>query len=202
MGPGGSNDINSPNYTGRATIGDAGIGNTSATTEQAIGGGTTSSTPELEVTLPTASIQMGVFSPNAPSTGTATFSIRTYLAKSYVVYTMGNPPTASNGRQILPLTTGGTSSPGTEQFGINLGANTAPSIGANPSQGNFGVGSVSNNYATTNNFRYNSGDAIAQSSASSGLTTYTISYLVNVNPATTPAGTYIFSQSIVVTSTF
>lgn len=207
MGPGGSNDVSSSNYTGRASIGDAALtsgntGNGSSTNNQTYSGNTTTANPELEVTLSAASLDMGVFSPNAPGTGTATFSVRTYLASGYVVYTIGNPPTSSSGRQLAPMTTGGTSSPGTEQFGINLVANTTPAIGSNLSQGEFGVGYVATNYATANNFRYNTGEVIARADSSSGLTTYTISYLININPATTPAGRYIFTQSIVVTSTY
>lgn len=210
MGPGGSSDVSSTNYTGRASIGDTALplnneGNADSTNDQSYGGNTTSANPELEVTLAQSSIDMGVFSPSAASTGTATFSVRTYLASGYVVYTIGQPPTTTGGAQIDAMTSGGTSSPGTEQFGINLVANTSPSVGSNPTQtpdNTFSFGAVAANYGTANNFRYNSGETIASSNSSSGVTTYTISYLVNVHPVTTPAGKYIFTQSIVVTSTF
>lgn len=210
MSSGGSIDFSSPNYTGRATIGDTAlpVGNeavTSGSGQQAVGGGTTSSTPELEVTLEATNIDMGVFNPETPSTGTATFSVRSYLASGYVVYTVGSPPTAPGGAQIDPMTNGGTSTPGTEQFGINLVDNSNPNVGANPTQSpdnTFSFGYAATNYANANNFRYNSGDIIARSDSSSGVTTYTVSYLINVHPVTTPAGKYIFTQSIVVTSTF
>lgn len=215
MSSGGSNDVNSSNYSGRATIGDTALpanneGNSDSTNNQSYGGGTTTTNPELEITLPATSISLGVLGPNAPSTGSATFSVRAYLSSSYAVYTIGNPPTASSGRALNALTSGGASSPGTEQFGINLVANSNPSVGANPVQtpGNtevgapYSFGAVAANYATANTFRYNSGEIIAQSASSSGVTTYTISYLVNINPVTTPAGRYIFNQSLVVTGTY
>lgn len=207
MGPGGTNDFSSTNYSGRASVGDTalpqnGQGLTTSTNDQAYGGNTTTSTPELEVILSASNIDMGVFSPSAASTGTATFSVRSYLASGYVVYTYGIPPSTTGGAQIDPMTTGGTSSPGTEQFGINLVDNSSPNVGANVVQGEFGVGYVSNNYNSANNFRYNVGDVIARSDSSSGVTTYTISYLINVHPVTTPAGKYTFTQSIVVTPTF
>lgn len=207
---GGSNDVNSSNYTGRATIGDTALpanneGNADSTNNQTIGGGTTTTNPELEVILSSNDVDMGVLGPNTASTGTATFGVRTYLASGYIVYSMGTPPTASSGRSISALTSGGTSSPGTEQFGINLVANSSPSVGANPVQtpdNTYSFGTVAANYATANSFRYNSGEVIAQSSSSSGITTYTVSYLININPTTTPAGKYIFRHSIVVTSTY
>lgn len=172
---------------------------------ESIGGNTTSTNPELEVILNAANVEMGVFSPSAASTGTTTFSVRSYLSSGYAVYTIGNPPTTSGGADINPMTTGGTSSPGTEQFGINLVDNSNPDVGANPTQtpdNTFSFGYVATNYNTANNFRYNNGDIIARSDSSTGITTYTISYLVNVHPVTTPAGKYIFRQSIVVTPTF
>lgn len=207
MGPGGSNDVNSPNFTGRGSVGDTALpinnqGIATGTDEQSTGGNTSSATPELEVTLSAVNIDMGVFSPSAASTGTATFSVRSYLSSGYVVYTYGVPPSTTGGAQIDPMTTGGTSTPGTEQFGINLVDNSNPDVGANVTQGEFGVGFAANNYNTANNFRYNVGDAIARSDSSSGITNYTISYLVNVHPVTTPAGKYTFTQSIVVTPTF
>ena len=56
-------------------------------------------------------------------------------------------------------------------------------------------------YDTVNNFRYNTGDTIAQSDSSSGQTDYTISYIVNISPIT-EAGLYVFSQDLVVVGTY
>lgn len=207
MGPGGTNDFSSTNFTGRATVGDtalseSGEGVTSSTANQVIGGNTTSTDPVLEVNVPDTTINMGVFNPNGPSTGSTSFSVRTYLSSGYVVYTVGSPPTTTGGAVIDAMSSGGTSTPGIEQFGINLAYNTSPRVGEAPAQQPFGAGFVANNYSTPNNFRYNSGDMIAQSNSSSGITTYTISYLINVHPVYTPAGEYVFTQSIIVTSKF
>lgn len=210
MGPGGSNDVSSTSYSARGTVGDTALpqnneGNSDSTNNQTFGGNTTSTNPELEVVLNAVNIDMGVFNPSAASTGTSTFSVRSYLSSGYAVYTIGNPPTTTGGADINPMTTGGTSSPGTEQFGINLVDNSSPDVGANPTQtpdNTFSFGYVATNYNTANNFRYNNGDIVARSDSSSGVTTYTISYLINIHPVTTPAGKYIFRQSIVVTPTF
>lgn len=96
----------------------------------------------------------------------------------------------------------GVSQPGVEQFGINLVANTSPSsVGSNPDNGQFGFGAVVGNYSTPNQFYYSSGDTIAQSPKSSGVTNYTITYLVNVE-GLTPGGKYRSDQTLVVLGTF
>jgi hypothetical protein len=113
----------------------------------------------------------------------------------------GTPP--SNGNYSIPaMTTPGGAVAGIEQFGINLAANTTPSsFGANPVQTIFGVGTAEANYSTPNNFRYVSGDTIASAPKSSGKTTYTLSYIVNVN-SLTPGGKYSSNQTIIVTGTY
>jgi hypothetical protein len=96
----------------------------------------------------------------------------------------------------------GPSMVGAEQFGINLVANTQPeSFGANPDQGQFGAGSASPNYGTSNQYRYVNGETIATSPKSSGITTYTVSYIINVG-SLTPGGQYTSNQAIVCTPTF
>lgn len=103
------------------------------------------------------------------------------------------------------LATQTASSAGTEQFGINLTANTSPAtVGATPVQvpdGTFSFGFANTNYDDPNLYRYNNGDTIAQSNSSSGTTNYTISYLVNISTITR-AGTYNFTHSVNVVSTF
>jgi hypothetical protein len=103
------------------------------------------------------------------------------------------------------MSTATTSSPGTEQFGINVVANTTPiSQGANPVQipsSTFSFGLAAPGYDTPNNYKYNNGDTIAQSPKSTGETDYTISYLANIS-GVTPAGHYVMNQSLVATATF
>jgi hypothetical protein len=147
----------------------------------------------------------GAFSPTIPSTGVATFTITNYTSYGYVVQIAGNPPTHSN-NQIDAMGVTASSQPGSEQFGINLVANTSPiSYGANPDNGtapnNFGYGAAAPNYSTPNQFRYVQGETIAQAPKSSGKTNYTISYLINV-AALTPGGTYATNQTLIVTGTY
>jgi len=55
--------------------------------------------------------------------------------------------------------------------------------------------------ATTNEYRYVSGETIAFAPKDSGKTTYTMSYIINVN-SFTPPGQYTTDQTLVVTGTY
>lgn len=204
IGTGGSNDSASPSYQGRASIGDLGVGNSASTFFQAYASFTTTGDPVLEAVVSSTSLDLGTLSSSATSSGTATFSVRTYLASGYVVITRGAPPTSESGATIAPMTAGGVSSIGTEQFGMNLKDNSTPNIGAEAAQipdSSFSYGYASTGYGTANNFRYNTGDTIAQSDSSSGQTDYTISYIVNISPIT-EAGVYVFTQDLIVVGTY
>ena len=204
IGPGGQLDSSSSNYGARASLGDTGVGYSSSTNFGLWAGYTTTTDPFIEMVVTPATIDLGTLDTATASYTSAVFYVRTYLADGYVVTTASDPPTNS-GNFLAPMTTGGTSSPGTEQFGINLVANTSPaSFGADPVQvpdGTFGFGYAATGYDTANNFRYNKGDIIAQSDSSSGRTDYTISYLYNISDITI-GGEYVLEHSVVATSTY
>jgi hypothetical protein len=202
---GSDNDLTSGTYKGRATAGDTGVGIVNGTAFQAVGGFTTSQDPELEVTASLVNLNLGNASKTSALSGSATFGVRTYLASGYVVVIQGVPPTQESGYTMPGLATQTASTAGTQQFGINLVANTSPTtVGANPVQvpdTSFSFGTVNANYATANQYRYTNGDVVAQSSQSSGRTDYTITYLVNIS-AVTPAGLYNFAHSVAVIGTY
>ena len=205
IGPGGSIESSSPNYQGRDTIGDVVGGNESDSTNYtAVAGAQTSDEPRLAVVIDAATINFGNFSTSTTATANTTFRVLNYTAHGYDVYTAGTPP--SNGNHNLNgMTSTTTSQIGQEQYGINLVANTAPvTFGANPVQvpdGTFSFGAPAAGYSTSDNFRYNTGEKIAQSVRSSGETDFTISYVVNV-AIDTPGGEYTGYQDLVVVGTY
>ncbi len=205
VGAGGGNDASSASYQARASIGDLGIGNSASTNYQAYGGFTTTGAPYLQVNITSSSLDLGTLSDSAASTGTTAFNVRAYLTSGYNVVIRANAPTSEGGATITPLTTPAGSSPGTEQFGLNLVANTSPTtFGANPVQipdSSFSFGVAASGYNVSNQFKYVSGETIASSLSSSGQTDFTISYLINVS-AITEAGRYVFRQNLIVTATY
>ncbi len=201
VGSGGLIQSSSANYGAADTIGDLTVGNTASSNYQVNTGSKTTNDPALAFSINSGAINFGSFTASSATVTTATFSVSNYTSYGYVVQVVGNPP--SNGSHMIPaMTTSGPSQAGIEQFGINLVANTSPSsVGANPDNGQFGFGAAAANYNTSNQYRYVSGETVAMAPKSSGLTNYTISYLVNV-ASLTPGGQYTSNQTIIVTGTY
>lgn len=201
LGGVGNSGAASTNFQSQTSGGILGNTNSASGNFQINAGNTTTNDPTLQFAILSGSVGFGSFSAGTPSTATATFQVSDYTSYGYVVQIFGTPPT--NGSHTLTnMLSTAPSQAGVEQFGINLVANTSPtSVGANPDHGQFGFGSAASNYNTTNNYRYVSGDVIVTGPKSGGLTTYTISYLVNVS-SLTPGGQYSGSQTIICTGTY
>lgn len=206
FGSGGNLDAQSSQYRSRQTAGELTIGQTDSASFRAFAGFNTTDEPFIEFVVTAANIDLGYLDTAAASTGTGTFYVRAWQASGYVVRTESDPPTNPAGatHQIAPMATPGTSTPGTEQFGINLVDNTSPNVGSNPQQSpdnTFSFGTASANYDTPDTFTYNKGDVIAQSAQSTSVTIYTVSYLFNISDIT-PAGQYTFNHILVATGTY
>lgn len=205
IGPGGIIDASSASYSARASLGDLGIGNAVGTLYQLFAGYTTTAEEVLELNVTGATIDFGVLDSASAATGTGTFTVRSYLAQGYSVTTSGGPPTNGAGDTITAMSSAAASSPGTEQFGFNLVANTAPTtFGANPVQipdSTFSFGAAATGYDTANQYKYTEGEEVASSASSSGVTQYTMSYIMNIDPLT-EAGQYDMVHSIIATPTF
>jgi len=205
VGPGGIVNACSTNYCLNASLGDTGIGNSSSANYQAYGGYTTTADPYIELVTPNSVTDVGVLSSASTATTSAQFSVRSYLASGYTVINGSTAPSAvSNGitHYLSAPSTPTASAIGTEQFGINLVANTSPTtIGAAPQQlpsSSYSYGTSSTGYNTTNLYKYAQGDTIAQSASSSGYTTYTVTYIFNIS-STTPSGFYNFNHFLIAT---
>lgn len=126
------------------------------------------------------------------------------MFRGYVIQTASDPPRNSN-YFLNPMATQAASSAGTEQFGINLVANTSPAtFGADPVQypdNTFSFGTVASGYDTPNLYKYVKYDTVANSARSSGTSIYTVSYIYNVG-TTTAGGTYTFNHVLVATATY
>jgi hypothetical protein len=192
----------SANYQTAGTAGGIlGLGNSASSNFQINAGNITTKDPVLAFAISNSSASFGNFSAGSAATATTTFQVIDYTSYGYVVIVAGAPP--SNGAHTLPgMSSTGPSQAGTEQFGLNLVANTSPiSFGANPDHGQFGFGSASSNYGTPNNYRFVNGETIVSAPKSSGQTIYTISYIVNVNSLTS-GGAYNGNQTLICIGTY
>lgn len=207
IGPGGNLDSTSSSYqleSGQQSVGNTGVSDSSSTNYKTQSGFTTTADPRLRCVINSGSVGLGSLSTSVSSTGTVSFSVLNYTAYGYTVSILGSPP--GNGSHALNALSSNTASQtGTEQFGINLAANTLPTnFGAGPVQvpdSSFSSGQAAANYSTANQYRYVPGETIAFASKSSGQTDYTISYLVNV-ATDTPGGRYSGNQEVLCIGTY
>ncbi len=142
----------------------------------------------------------GELSSQAPTSVSSQFSVATNDPDGYDTYINGQTLTSGN-NTISALTAQTASMPGTSQFGVNLRANSAPSVGADPLSGVVASGSPDSNYNVANIFRFNDGDRLAGSAISTGYNRYTVSYVVNV-PLNQPPGVYATTLTYTSIATF
>jgi len=213
FGTGGDNSQDSSAYSASVSAGSLGVGNGSSANFQAYSGFLTPNEPFLSMVINTPTVNLGTLSTSTTATGLATFQVTAYVDSGYTVVTMSQPPsyTSGAGSHTLSGMALGGSSFGTEQFGMNLVANTSPAtFGAAPASqpAGFATGQASAGYNSSNNYKYSAGDTIACSGSSGSCTgsgwgaiLYTISYIANISPFT-PAGSYSVNQDLVVVATF
>lgn len=141
------------------------------------------------------------FSSTGYNNGTAnTLEARTNASSGYTLTYSGSTLTSPDLDTIDAMSVKGTSSAGTEQFGLNLKDNATPNTGANASGG---TGTPAADYNTADQYRFVA-DAIttlASAAGSTAATTYTVSYIANVSD-TTEAGSYSTTITYVLTGNF
>jgi hypothetical protein len=206
---------------GGSSLGEFAVGSSSSNTYSSAAGFDTTAQPGLMVTVSGTPAVLGILSMAAAHTATSTFTVRDYTSSGYAVQVVGATPTYS-GHSLTAMTSPATcaqsyvcsSVAGSEQFGLNLIANTSPtSVGANPvcqatgfcygvaGDGTTGTFGTTRPYTVDGKYRYVSGETVASGPKSSGETDYTITFLANQGP-TTVAGAYSGNLAIVATGTY
>lgn len=209
----GSGGGSSASYSAQVSAGDLGIGSAFSANYGAYAGPISPNEEYLEMVVTAAAINLdtpsgdaGILSTTETAIGSGVFYVRAYLNGSYSVLTLSQPPTNESGDTLAPLTTAAAATTNIEQFGMNLVANTSPTVGANPAvqpNSTYANGQAASGYNTANQFQYNPGDTIAQNGSSPawGQTNYTISYIANIS-GITESGYYQMPHDLVAVSTF
>lgn len=174
------------------------IASSTATFEDA-----TNNEPFLDMIVEAGISNLGTLTTESTATKTTSVKVRSYLSGGYTLQITGEPP-KFEGHLLTTPTEPIQSMPGTEQFGINVVANTTPNVGANPvqvpaDQQAFGV--ADDLYKIPNKFMYQSEDVVARGVTDTGRTDYTISMIVNIS-SSTPAGKYTGDFAAVVMPAF
>ncbi len=159
----------------------------------------TSITGENCGTIAGSVVDLGVGSTTSTVSGTSVMAASTNGNSGYSIAVKGSTLT-SGSNTITALTTGGTSSVGTRQFGLNLAAaNTTPEVGA--AKTGTGSGTATANYNINNTFRFTDGEIVASASGLTNANAFTVGYIANID-GTTPAGVYATVLTYVATANF
>lgn len=143
-------------------------------------------------------VDFGELSPLRTGRGTSQLLMATNASGGFNV-TVNGSALASGNNEITAMAAGDVSRPGTAQFGLNLRANSAPSVGADPT--GPGTASAVPAYGQPNIFRFATGDVIITKTEPDYLRKYTASYIVNV-PPTQPAGVYVSTMTFICLANF
>lgn len=143
-------------------------------------------------------VNFGNLSDTAAKSGTTQMLTATNAGNGFAI-TVNGTTMVSGTHDITALSAADVSRPGTSQFGLNLVANTTPSVGANP-QGS-GNASPAVGYNTPNFFRFIPGDVVANDNDTDAYRLFTTSYLVNI-PKGQAVGVYVSTLTYICTASF
>lgn len=172
---------------------------------------TTSSVPDCATATSGAIAFNQLFSPTDTATTTSQMAASTNAGFGYAI-TVNGPTLTSGSNTITAMGSSTTGVRGTGQFGLNLKANTTatstPAVGtevAPAANGTNYKGQSVTGYNTVDNFKFVTGDSVADSAnGGAGATDaqiFTVSYIVNV-PGSQAAGTYTSTLTYICTPTF
>ncbi len=142
--------------------------------------------PTVGFNIASVTLNFGELSSNSTAYSSHTFAAYTNSNAGYSIKVYGQPLNTDDYTLTAIGSTPQSSEVGTEQFGMNLVANTLPLVGQDPSGG---VGQAASNYDSENQFAYNEGDVVAEADSFSYQTDYTASIIVNIS-GETPSGVY------------
>lgn len=143
-------------------------------------------------------LDLGELSSTQTRSGSSELLTATNAKDGYSITISGN--TMTSGNNVIPaIATSDVSRPGVGQFGINLTANSTPSVGATAT--GPGVAQPEPLYSQSDQYRFNSGEVVVKNSVPDDVRKYTASYIVNV-PAVQPPGLYVSTITYVCLANF
>lgn len=142
---------------------------------------------------------MGQLNPADTLTAQSQMAVGTNASAGFVIVAEGGLPSAGT-NVINSPTQPALSQKGTNQFGINLVANSNPSVGNNP-EGNWTNAIVAPGYDQPNRYKYQTGDIVAYSPNVSLMRKFTVSYILNSSPKLR-AGVYSTTINFIATGRF
>jgi len=142
-------------------------------------------------------INLGELSSKSPKVATSQYSGATNDPGGFSTTLAGT--TMTSGNNIIPaLGAIDGSQPGSSQFGINLRANSNPSVGK--ARAGIGTSVATSGYNTQNQFKF-ANQVISNSVKSTDFNRFTVSYMVNIS-TNQPAGVYASTLTYIAVAAF
>lgn len=142
---------------------------------------------------------MGELSSNSTLTAQSQMGVGTNASGGFAITAVGSPPAAGTSVIDAPKTPT-ESKVGSNQFGINLVANDAPTVGNNP-EGIWANAIPTTDYGIPNKYKFVSGDVVAYSPNVSLMKKFTVSYILNSSP-NLRAGVYTTTVTFIASGRF
>lgn len=120
---------------------------------------------------------MGELAPDSTLVAQSQMAVGTNATAGFAITANGGEPSAGT-NIIAAATEPSESTPGTNQFGINLVANNQPTVGSDP-EGSWTNAVPTNDYNQPNQYKYVTGDVVAYSPNVSLMKKFTVSYILN-----------------------
>ena len=120
---------------------------------------------------------MGELNADATLTAQSQMAVGTNATAGFAITVSGAPPAAGTSVIDAPIAPT-TSLKGTNQFGINLVANNAPTVGSDP-EGTWANAIPSPDYSVPDHYKFVAGDVLAYSPNVSLMKKFTVSYIFN-----------------------
>ncbi|HRK40521.1 MAG TPA: hypothetical protein PLN95_00365 [Candidatus Saccharibacteria bacterium] len=144
-------------------------------------------------------VDMGQLTPSTTLTAQSQMAVGTNASGGFAITANGTPLSAGT-NVIDGLSTPSASVPGTNQFGINLVANTVPDVGNDP-EGIWANAVPSTDYGIPDLYKFVPGDVVAFSPNVSLMKKFTVSYIINSSPELR-AGIYTTTISYIASGRF
>lgn len=155
----------------------------------------------LTFTLAGSTVTLSNPTTSATGTGTSTMTAATNASSGYSITVAGSTLTGPSTITAMTGATGNASATNSKQFGLNLKANTTPSVGTNVTGTGSGVPTAASGYDVADFFKFVSGNTIAGATGPTNSNTYTVSYVANIDGSTLP-GAYTTTLTYVATPNF
>lgn len=142
---------------------------------------------------------MGMLDSQSTLTAQSQMAVGTNASGGFAITANGTPMSAAT--NVIDAPSAPTpSTPGKNQFGINLVENIDPVVGKNP-EGQWANAITSPNYGTPNMYMYVPGDVVAYSPNVSLMKKFTVSYILNASPSLR-AGVYTTTLTFIASGRF